>query len=164
MLKDSITTKNAEKATFAAGCFWHVEEAFREVKGVLTTQAGYTGGNIENPTYEDVCSHTTGHAEAVELTFDPKIVTYSELVDVFWSIHDPTQVDRQGPDIGSNYRSAIFYHNEKQKAEAEKSRQLQQKKIKGEIATEIAAATKFYRAEEYHQKYLAKRGLSTCPI
>lgn len=159
------TAAKPEKATFAAGCFWHVEEAFREVKGVLETQVGYTGGRMENPTYEDVCSHTTGHAEAVEVTFDPKTISYEELLDAFWGMHDPTQVNRQGPDIGTNYRSAIFYHGEKQKAAAEKSKQKLQKKLGSKkIATQIIAAKKFYPAEEYHQKYLAKRGLSTCPV
>ncbi len=154
-----------EKATFAGGCFWHVEEAFREVKGVIETKVGYTGGNTEDPSYEDVCSHTTGHAEAIEVTFDPKAVSYEELLDVFWRMHDPTQVNRQGPDVGDSYRSAIFYHGEKQKDAAEKSKQKLQKKLGSKkIATQIAPAKTFYHAEEYHQKYLAKRGLSTCPI
>ena len=156
-----------EKATFAAGCFWGVEEAFREVKGVASTQAGYTGGHLENPTYEDVCTNTTGHAEAVEVTFDPKKITYSQLLDLFWSIHDASQKNRQGPDVGSQYRSAIFYHGPKQKKEATKSLQKTQKTPKYEnrkIATEITPASTFYKAEEYHQQYFKKGGLGVCHI
>ena len=156
-----------EKATFAAGCFWGVEAEFRQVKGVKSTQAGYSGGEMPNPTYEDVCSDKTGHAESVEVTFDPKKVSYEKLLDVFWNNHDPTQVNRQGPDFGTQYRSVIFYHSEKQRKMAEESKQKLQKseKYKGrKIATEIVAAQPFYRAEEYHQQYLEKRGLSTCHI
>jgi len=153
-----------EKATFAAGCFWGVEAAFRQIKGVISTQVGYSGGNMENPTYEDVCSDETGHAEAVEVTFDPKKVSYEKLLEVFWQNHDPTQLNRQGLDVGTQYRSAIFYHTEKQKDAAIKSIKEQQKKYNKRITTEIKSAQKFYRAEEYHQQYLEKRGLSTCRI
>jgi len=145
-----------EKATFAAGCFWHVEEEFRKVKGVIDTKVGYTGGNMKKPTYEKVCTDETGHAEAIEVTFDPKIVSYEELLNVFWKMHDPTQINRQGPDIGTQYRSAIFYHNEKQKRAAEKSKKEQQKKLKNRIATEIVSVKDFYKAEEYHQRYMEK--------
>ncbi|MBI2550201.1 peptide-methionine (S)-S-oxide reductase MsrA [Candidatus Woesearchaeota archaeon] len=154
-----------EKATFAAGCFWHVEAMFRQIKGITSTQVGYSGGEMPNPTYEDVCSSHTGHAESVEVTFDPEKVSYEKLLDIFWNNHDPTQVNRQGPDIGSQYRSVIFYNSAKQKAAAMKSKQQLQKSLKyknRKIATEIIAAKTFYRAEEYHQQYLEKRGLSTC--
>ena len=153
-----------EKATFAAGCFWGVEAAFREIKGVVSTQAGYSGGNMDNPSYEDVCADETGHAEAVEVTYDQSKVAYEALLDVFWKNHNPTQLNRQGPDVGTQYRSAVFYHNEKQKNAAEKSLKEQQKKYKDKLVTEIKPASKFYRAEEYHQQYLEKRGLSTCHI
>lgn len=151
-----------EKATFAAGCFWGVEEAFRKVKGVLNTIVGYMGGVMKNPSYEDVCTDTTGHTEVVQLEFDPRKITYEDLLTVFWNIHDPTTLNRQGPDIGTQYRSAIFYYNEKQKAAAEKSKMQEQKKYKKNIVTEIVPAKEFYRAEEYHQRYLEKRGLRTC--
>ncbi|MBI3036153.1 peptide-methionine (S)-S-oxide reductase MsrA [Candidatus Woesearchaeota archaeon] len=154
-----------EKATFAAGCFWGVEAAFRQIKGVKSTQVGYMGGSMKNPTYEDVCTDRTGHAEAVEVTFDPKKVSYEKLLDVFWNNHDPTQMNRQGPDTGTQYRSVIFYRNSKQKTAAEKSKLQLQKSLKyknRKIATEIIQATDFYRAEEYHQQYLEKKGLSTC--
>ena len=147
-----------EKATFAAGCFWGVEAAFRSVKGVVDAQAGYTGGTTKNPAYRDVCSGRTGHAEAVEVEFDPAKVSYRELLDAFWGMHDPTQAGRQGPDVGSQYRSAIFWHSRKQKAAAIASRQREQKKHSRKIATEITKARAFYRAEEYHQRYLEKRG------
>lgn len=153
-----------EKATFGAGCFWHVEEAFREIKGVVKTEAGYMGGTMKNPTYEDVCTDETGHAEVVQVEFDPKIVSYEKLLEVFWMIHDPTQKNRQGPDEGTQYRSAIFYHSEEQKKVAEKSLKETQKKFKEKIATEIKKAGMFYPAEEYHQKYLLKKGLKTCGI
>ena len=153
-----------EKATFAAGCFWGVEAAFRQIKGVVSTQVGYMGGHMKNPAYEDVCTDEIGHAEAVEVTYDPKIVPYKELLEVFWKNHDSTQLNRQGPDIGTQYRSAIFYHNEKQKQAALKSKEEMQKKYKAKIVTEITPATTFYKAEEYHQQYLEKRGLSTCHI
>ncbi|HVQ01390.1 MAG TPA: peptide-methionine (S)-S-oxide reductase MsrA [Candidatus Thermoplasmatota archaeon] len=154
-----------EKATFAAGCFWHVEEAFRCLEGVESTRVGYTGGTMKNPTYEDVCTDKTGHAEAVEVTFDPTKITYDELLEMFWEIHDPTQLNRQGPDRGTQYRSAIFYHTPEQKAAAEHSKQkLEQSKLyRKKIVTEIAPATEFYQAEDYHQQYLEKQGLSSCP-
>lgn len=146
-----------EKATFAAGCFWHVEEEFRKVKGVADTKVGYTGGKVNNPSYEKVCSDTTGHAEAIEITFDPKIVSYGELLDIFWKIHDPTQLNRQGPDMGTQYRTAIFYHDEKQKNAALKSKKEHQKNYDDKIMTEIVSVKEFYKAEAYHQRYMEKR-------
>ena len=153
-----------EKATFGAGCFWHVEEAFRCVKGVKKTTVGYSGGTKKNPTYEDVCTDKTGHAEAVEIEFDPQQVSYDELLQVFWEHHDPTTLNRQGLDIGTQYRSAIFYHNAKQKKIAEKSKEFMDasSKFKKPIVTQIVKAGKFFEAEEYHQKYLMKRGRKTC--
>jgi peptide-methionine (S)-S-oxide reductase len=151
-----------EKATFAAGCFWGVEATFRKVKGVVSTSVGYTGGWLENPTYKEVCSGRTGHAEAVEIAFNPSEVSYAELLDVFWNCHDPTQINRQGPDIGINYRSAIFYHTPEQKAAAIKSREKLEssERFKNrKIATEITEASTFYKAENYHQKYYEKRGI-----
>jgi len=148
-----------EKATFAAGCFWHVEEAFRNVKGVVNVTSGYIGGTMNNPSYEDVCSDETGHTEAVQVEYDPKKVSYEDLLNVFWKVHDPTQFNRQGVNIGKHYRSAIFYHNKEQKEKATKSKQKLQKseKYKGKkIVTEIVKATVFYPAEEYHQKYFQK--------
>lgn len=144
-----------ERATFAAGCFWGVEKIFYETPGVIETKVGYTGGKEEckNPSYEEVCTDTTGHAEAVELLYDPRKITYEKLLDIFWKIHDPTTPNQQGPDIGSQYRSAIFYHNKEQKEKAEKSKQAMQKKLKKKIVTEIAPAKAFYPAESYHQKY-----------
>lgn len=155
-----------EKATFAAGCFWGVEAAFRQIEGVLSTRVGYTGGTWKNPTYKDVCTGKTGHAEAVEVTFDPSIVSYEKLLDVFWKIHDPTTLNRQGPDIGTQYRSAIFYHNEEQKKKAIESRdKLQQSgKYKKDIVTDIVPASEFYEAEEYHQRYFEKHGYSSCRV
>lgn len=149
-------------AAFAAGCFWGVEETFRTTRGVRATQVGYTGGITSNPTYAQVCSNTTGHAEAVEVEFDPEIVSYADLLRVFWSLHDPTTMNRQGPDIGSQYRSAIFYHGAEQKKIAEKSLKEEQKKYKSKIVTEITPAGKFWRAEEYHQKYVLKTGKRVC--
>jgi len=147
-----------EKATFAGGCFWGVEATFRKVKGVTATQVGYTGGSHENPTYEDVCGGKTGHAEAVELEYDADVVTYEELLAVFWKCHDPTTLNRQGPDVGSQYRSAIFYHTSEQEAEAKASKEGQQAsgRYARPIVTEIVPATTFYRAEEYHQRYHEK--------
>jgi peptide-methionine (S)-S-oxide reductase len=151
-----------EKATFGAGCFWGVEEAFRTMKGVVKTRVGYTGGNLKEPSYEDVCTDKTGHAEAVQLEFEPKQVSYEQLLDKFWSIHDPTQMNRQGPDIGTQYRSVIFYHNEMQKKQALKSKEKEQEKCSKKIVTAIEPASEFYEAEEYHQKYLMKKGAKTC--
>ena len=158
------TSKDTEVAIFAAGCFWGVEAAFRQVKGVLSTRVGYTGGRTPDPSYEEVCTGRTGHAEAVEIVFDPALVTYLDLLDLFWSIHDPTQLNRQGPDIGTNYRSAIFYHHEEQRELAmESKRKLQESGRFGKrpIVTEIVAASTFYPAEEYHQQYFEKHG-RTC--
>ena len=146
-----------EKATFAAGCFWGPEAHFRKIFGVIETQVGYTGGHVKNPTYEQVCSKTTGHAEAIELLFDPKLVSYEQLLDIFWHIHDPTTPNRQGPDIGSQYRSAIFTHSAKQQELATRSKEAQIKAGK-KIVTEIQPAGPFYRAEEYHQRYHEKHG------
>ena len=153
-----------EKATFGAGCFWGVEAAFRQVNGVLKTAVGYIGGKLNNPTYENVCTDKTGRAEAVKVTYDPRKVSYEKLLDVFWKNHDPTQLNRQGPDVGTQYMSAIFYHSGKQKEIAMKSMKEEQKKYKKQIVTEIIPASIFFRAEEYHQEYLEKRGLSTCRI
>lgn len=155
-----------EKATFAAGCFWGVEAAFRQVPGVASTCVGYAGGWFENPTYRDVCSDNTGHAEVVQVEYDPSRVSYEELLTVFWENHDPTTLGRQGPDVGTQYRSAIFCHTEEQKAAALASREKFQKsgRYRNPIVTEIKPASEFYRAEEYHQQYLEKRGLSKCRI
>ena len=149
-----------EKATFSAGCFWGVEAAFRKVKGVVPTAVGYSGGSLKNPTYEDVCTDKTGHAEVVQVEYDPSRVSYEELLEVFWQIHDPTTLNRQGPDVGTQYRSAIFYHNQQQKAQAEASKEKLQRsgRYKRPIVTEITPASEFYRAEEYHQQYFEKRG------
>ncbi len=155
-----------EKATFGAGCFWGVEAAFRQIPGVVATTAGYEGGTTENPSYRDVCSHTTGHAEVVEVAYDPARVAYDDLLAVFWGEHDPTQLNRQGPDIGDQYRSVIFYHTPEQQAAATASRDrlAQSGKYRKPIVTVIEPAATFYRAEDYHQQYLEKRGLSTCKI
>ena len=150
------------KATFAAGCFWGVEEAFRGLEGVKSTAVGYEGGTLKNPTYEDVCTDGTGHAEVVEVDYDPEKVSYEQLLETFWQNHDPTTKNRQGPDVGKQYRSAIFYHTPEQEAAAKASMQRAQSRFRKPIVTEIAPASEFYRAEEYHQQYLAKRGLSHC--
>jgi peptide-methionine (S)-S-oxide reductase len=154
----------AEKATFGAGCFWGVEETFRKLKGVISTTVGYAGGNKDNPTYEDVCRDETGHAEVVEVEFDPSQISYNQLLDVFWSNHNPTTLNRQGPDVGIQYRSVIFYHSPEQKAAAEKSKIEKAAKFPRPIVTQIEPAPKFWRAEEYHQRYLEKRGQSHCAI
>jgi peptide-methionine (S)-S-oxide reductase len=154
----------AEKATFAAGCFWGVEVDFRNTPGVTAAEVGYTGGSTENPTYQDVCSGTTGHAEAVEVTFDPSEISYAELVDTFWELHDPTQVNRQGWDVGSQYRSAIFTHSPEQAEIAAESKARAQARFPRPIATEIVPAETFWPAEEYHQQYLVKNGRATCRI
>jgi peptide-methionine (S)-S-oxide reductase len=155
---------NVQKATFAAGCFWGVEATFRSIPGVLVTAVGYTGGTTSNPSYQEVCTDRTGHAEAVEITYDPTRVTYEQLLDIFWSNHNPTTLNRQGPDVGTQYRSAIFYHSPEQKAAAEASKQKAQVKFPRPIVTQIIPAAPFYRAEDYHQQYLEKRGLSHCHI
>jgi peptide-methionine (S)-S-oxide reductase len=153
-------------ATFAAGCFWGVEAAFRRVPGVLGTRAGYIGGSVPNPSYEQVCGHRTGHAEAVEVDYDPARVSYDELLTVFWEEHDPTQLNRQGPDVGDQYRSAIFVHDDEQEAaaQASKARLAQSDRFRRPIVTQIAAAPTFYPAEDYHQQYLEKRGLASCHL
>lgn len=153
-----------EKATFAAGCFWGVEATFRRLAGVKSTQVGYTGGALDNPSYEAVCTDRTGHAEAIEVTFDPEVISYHDLLEVFWDNHDPTTKNRQGPDVGTQYRSAIFFHSPEQEQEARASRDAAQKRFKRPIVTEIVPATEFWRAEEYHQQYLEKRGLSHCSL
>lgn len=145
------------KATFGAGCFWGVEEAFRELHGVISTQVGYSGGHTMKPSYEEVCEDSTGHAEVVEIEYDPKKIPYRRLLDIFWMIHDPTSLNRQGHDVGDQYRSVIFYHNEQQKKEAFESMVEEAKKHKKRIVTEILPAKPFYKAEEYHQCYLKKK-------
>lgn len=154
------------KATFGAGCFWGVEAAYRQIPGVLSTAVGYLGGTMQNPSYRDVCSGTTGHAEVVEVTYDPARVTYDDLLTVFWENHDPTTLNRQGPDVGTQYRSAIFYHDETQKTSAEASKEERERsgRYRKPIVTEITPATEFYMAEDYHQQYLEKRGLASCHI
>lgn len=154
------------KATFAAGCFWGVEEVFRLTPGVTSTMVGYTGGTTENATYKQVCSGQTGHAEAVEVEYDPAKVSYDELLNVFWQNHDPTTLNRQGPDFGTQYRSAIYYHDDAQKqaAEASKAALDQSGRLRRPVVTEITPASAFYRAEEYHQQYIAKGGRSGCSI
>jgi len=155
-----------EIATFGAGCFWGIEAAFRKIPGVLDAMVGYSGGKTENPTYRDVCTDTTGHAEVVQVTFDPEKISYDQLLNVFWTIHDPTQVNRQGPDYGKQYRTAIFFHSPEQEAAANKSKQALEAsgKLRRPIATEITPAGPFWRAEEYHQRYLEKRGAASCHI
>ena len=155
-----------QKATFAAGCFWGVEAAFRQVQGVIETTVGYTGGQTPHPTYEQVCSHTTGHAEAVEIEYDPAQVSYEDLLEVFWSIHNPTTLNQQGPDRGSQYRSAIFYHTLQQRAAADvsKARLERAHRYDRAIVTQIVPADEFYRAEEYHQRYVEKHGGGQCAI
>lgn len=153
-------------ATFAAGCFWGVEATFRQIDGVLSTSVGYTGGTTDGATYEQVCSGSTGHAEAVEVEYDPERVSYEDLLTVFWENHDPTTLNRQGPDVGTQYRSAIFYHSPEQRRAAEESKQRleQSGRYNSPIVTEIVEAGAYHRAEEYHQQYLEKRGLATCRI
>lgn len=155
-----------ELATFAAGCFWGVESEFRNLSGVVATAVGYTGGKTSNPTYEQVCSHGTGHAEAVLIEFDPKKISYEQLLDAFFEMHDPTTLNRQGPDIGSQYRSAIFYHNPKQETAARSKIQKLEKagKFKRPIVTQVAPATTFWLAEDYHQQYNEKRGIAGCKV
>ena len=153
-----------EKATFAAGCFWGVEAAFRQIQGVRKTTVGYTGGTVPNATYEQVCSGTTGHAEAVEVEFDPAEVSYEQLLETFWASHNPTQRNRQGWDIGTQYRSAVFFHTPEQEAAATRSRDEHQDRIDKPIVTEITPAAEFWQAEDYHQRYLEKRGRASCAV
>jgi peptide-methionine (S)-S-oxide reductase len=161
-----IRCMSKEKATFGAGCFWGVEETFRQTKGVTSTAVGYAGGNKDNPTYEDVCSDETGHAEVVEVEFDPAQVSYDKLLNIFWSNHNPTTLNRQGPDVGRQYRSVIFFHSPEQKAAAETSKANLEKSGRHSrpVVTEIQPVPKFWRAEEYHQRYLQKRGQTHCAI
>jgi peptide-methionine (S)-S-oxide reductase len=162
-----LGTRMTEIATFAAGCFWSVEASFRKVKGVLDTKVGYSGGKTAGPTYEDVCTDRTGHAESVLVEFNPAVVSYDDLLEVFWRMHDPTTMNRQGPDVGSQYRSVIFYHTPDQREKALRSKENQAKKgILGwrQIVTEIVPAAAFYPAEEYHQRYHEKHGPKACGI
>lgn len=153
-----------EQATFGAGCFWGVEATFRQVKGVTDAAVGYLGGTMVNPTYHDVCTGTTGHAEVVQVEFDPTQVSYQDLLEVFWKCHNPTTLNRQGPDYGMQYRSAIFYHSPEQKVQAEASKAKVAARFKNPIVTEVTPASAFYRAEEYHQQYLAKHGRANCHV
>ena len=153
-----------EKATLGAGCFWGVESAFRRLAGVQSTQVGYAGGELNNPTYHDVCTDRTGHAEVVEVTFDPQVISYHDLLEVFWNNHNPTTLNRQGPDVGTQYRSVIFFHSPEQEGEARASRDAAQSRFSRPIVTQIVPAPEFWRAEEYHQQYLEKRGLDHCHI
>ena len=155
-----------EKATFGAGCFWGVEATFRSIPGVVSTLVGYCGGKTDNPTYQDVCTDTTGHAEVVEITFDPAQLPYEQLLETFWKLHDPTTPNRQGPDVGSQYRSVIFFHSPAQEAAARAARERLDKsgKFRHPVVTQIVPAAPFYKAEEYHQRYLEKRGLASCHI
>jgi peptide-methionine (S)-S-oxide reductase len=156
----------AEFATFAAGCFWGIEATFRRLPGVLNTAVGYMGGHTPTPTYQDVCTDTTGHAEVVQVEFDPQQISYRALLEAFWECHDPTQINRQGPDIGTQYRSAIFLHNDAQREQAQASKQTLelQRRFPRPIATALVAADTFFRAEEYHQRYLEKRGMAHCHL
>jgi peptide-methionine (S)-S-oxide reductase len=154
------------KATFAAGCFWGVEAAFRQLPGVISTRVGYIGGQTPNPTYQEVCTDRTGHAEAVEVEYDPSKISYEQLLNVFWENHDPTTLNRQGPDRGTQYRSAIFFHTPEQETQAKASKESWDKsgRFRNKIVTQIVRAPAFYQAEDYHQQYLEKRGLATCHI
>lgn len=151
------TAEKVEKVSFGAGCFWQIEAAFREIEGVVDTAVGYEGGHVADPTYEQVCTGQTGHAEVTQVTYDPDRISFGELLKVYWKVHDPTQVDRQGPDIGSQYRSVIFFHSEEQRLEAGASKEAEAKRHSKPIATTIEPATGFYMAEDYHQCYLEKR-------
>ena len=153
-----------EKATFAAGCFWGVEHAFRQIPGIHSTTVGYTAGDMDNPTYDQVCTDRTGHAEAVEVEFDPDQVSYEQLLEVFWQCHDPTQKNRQGPDVGTQYRSTVYYHSAQQKIAIVTSQERHQERCARPIATEIVPAVIFWPAEDYHQQYLEKRGLASCHL
>jgi peptide-methionine (S)-S-oxide reductase len=154
------------KATFAAGCFWGVEATFRQLPGVISTRVGYTGGKTTDPTYKEVCTDRTGHAEAVEIEYDPAKLSYDKLLEVFWENHDPTQLNRQGPDWGTQYRSAIFFHTPEQEAEAKASKERLEKsrRFSKPIVTQIVPAVTFFEAEDYHQQYLEKKGLASCHI
>ena len=152
------------KATFGAGCFWGVEAEFRKLEGVTDTKVGYLGGTLVNPTYEQVCTDKTGHAEVVQVDFDPDRISYDDLLEVFWNLHDPTQLNRQGPDHGTQYRSAIFFHDPTQEVAAHRSMAEAQTRIPKPIVTEITSASEFYVAEDYHQRYLEKRGLASCTV
>ena len=168
MTEEATSTNKTtiEKATFGAGCFWGVEAAFRQIKGVKATTVGFMGGQSDKPSYEDVCYKRTGHAEVVEVEYDPAQVAYGDLLDVFWENHDPTQINRQGPDVGDQYRTAIFFHSSAQEtaATASKERREQSGAYRRPIVTEITPVETFWKAEDYHQQYLEKRGLSTCHI
>jgi peptide-methionine (S)-S-oxide reductase len=153
-----------EKATFGAGCFWQVEVEFRNTPGVTDVAVGYSGGHVDSPTYEQVCRKDTGHAEVVEVTFDPAEVSYEQLLQKFFELHDPTQMNRQGPDVGAQYRSVVFFHSPEQERAATAAREAEQVKHTSPVVTEISAAGPFWRAEDYHQRYLEKRGLATCRI
>lgn len=155
-----------EKASFAAGCFWGVEAAFRRLEGVRETSVGYSGGTVEHPSYEDVCTDATGHAETVLVEYEPAVLSYDKLLETFWNCHDPTQLNRQGPDVGSQYRSAIFFHTPEQQTAARASKEALERsgKLRRPIATEILPASLFYRAEEYHQRYLEKHGEASCRV
>jgi len=161
---DEAAVPVLEKATFGAGCFWGVEAAFRRLAGVKSTQVGYAGGKVDHPTYKQVCTDTTGHAEVVEVTFDPKVISYGDLLEVFWDNHNPTTLNRQGPDWGTQYRSAIFFHSPEQEAAARASRDAAQPRFPNKIVTQIEPAPTFWPAEDYHQQYLEKRGLASCHI
>ncbi len=165
-MEKNDTMDTSKIATFGAGCFWGVEAAYRQIPGVLSTRVGYLGGTMDNPTYRDVCSGRTGHAEVVEVKYDPSRLTYDDLLTVFWENHDPTTLNRQGPDVGEQYRSAIFYHDDEQKAVADASKEERDRsgKYRRPIVTEITPASAFYEAEDYHQQYLEKRGMSSCHI
>lgn len=160
----TMHNKKLKKATFGAGCFWGVEDIFRKLEGVMDTQVGYAGGDFDHPSYQDVCSGVTGHAEVVEVNYDPEIISYNDLLDIFWNIHDPTTLNRQGPDIGTQYRSVIFYHNSKQEELALESKKSLEAsgRYEREIVTDIKPAGKFWRAEEYHQQYIEKTGRKSC--
>jgi len=166
MASESNGNPRTEKATFGAGCFWGVEVAFREIKGVTSAAVGYCGGSSENPTYQDICTGRTGHAEVVQVEYDPAEVDYEKLLEVFWRAHDPTTLNRQGPDIGTQYRSAIFFHNPEQESTARQSKEKLERtgSYSSPIVTDIAPAPVFYHAEEYHQRYLEKRGLAQCRL
>jgi peptide-methionine (S)-S-oxide reductase len=165
-MEKNDTMETSKLATFGAGCFWGVEAAYRQIPGVLSTRVGYLGGTMQNPSYRDVCSGRTGHAEVVEVKYDPSRLTYDDLLTVFWENHDPTTLNRQGPDVGEQYRSAIFYHDDEQKAAAESSKEERDRsgKYRRPIVTEITPTSNFYEAEDYHQQYLEKRGLASCHI